>query len=434
MGNFIVVCIILLAFVGGAACVYFPFEQKRKRLGAAIRLQQSLAQQMLVDRQAIDTKLQELAHEEVRLRALRSKLDNEDAALKNSRSEFEAMAISYLDLQAENTVLKRDLRNIHVGVRKVQLDVELQKQTQKAVEEKVNEVGNRYLKDNIKWISSGLNSNNFAASKQRLQDAIERCRGIGLNITGDEEAGLMADLKEEYRKAVRAALEREEQARIKAQIREELIREKEKEELERKREKLAREHELIKAAVERALAEAKGQHSAEIEQLNKELAAKQTEIDENQRAISQAQITKSGHVYVISNIGSFGEGIFKIGMTRRLKWEERIDELSGAAVPFPYDVHMRISANDAPGLEAALHRKLHKQRVNKANPRKEFFRADIESIHQIVKEHHGEVDYVVVPEALQYRQSVQMSDADQEIIDEVYDELDEEGHMADEEV
>ena len=79
-------------------------------------------------------------------------------------------------------------------------------------------------------------------------------------------------------------------------------------------------------------------------------------------------------MYVLSNIGSFGEGVYKIGMTRRLEPQDRVRELGDASVPFPFDVHMMISCDDAPSLENALHRESHKQRVNKVNFRKEFFR------------------------------------------------------------
>jgi hypothetical protein len=138
------------------------------------------------------------------------------------------------------------------------------------------------------------------------------------------------------------------------------------------------------------------------------------------------KLTKSGHVYVISKIGSFGEGVFKIGMTRRLEPNQRILDLGSASVPFPFDVHMLISSTDAPPLETALHRKLFKLRINKTNPRKEFFRTDIASIYQVVKEHHGKVEYVADAEALQYRQSLMMTDEDQKFVESVYDSLEEE--------
>ncbi len=144
------------------------------------------------------------------------------------------------------------------------------------------------------------------------------------------------------------------------------------------------------------------------------------------RTMSMAQQTKAGHVYILSNIGSFGMDIFKIGMTRRLDPMERVDELGCAAVPFPFDVHMMVKCDDAPSLENALHRSFHRCKINKANPRKEFFRTQIEEIHRIVLEHCGSVEYTADPEALEYRQTISMSEEDAEFIQTVYDEAEDE--------
>lgn len=115
---------------------------------------------------------------------------------------------------------------------------------------------------------------------------------------------------------------------------------------------------------------------------------------------------------MISNIGSFGENVYKVGMTRRLEPMDRVVELGDASVPFPFDVHMMISCDDAPTLENQLHRALNDARVNKINLRKEFFRVDLETIHRLVEENHGEVEYVAEPEALQYRETLEMTDDD----------------------
>jgi hypothetical protein len=239
-------------------------------------------------------------------------------------------------------------------------------------------------------------------------------------ITSVEEQSRQGDLKAEYQMIVRAAFEREEQARIRAQIREEQMRERE---VEKELRRLEHEREAIKVALERALAEAEGQHSEEVERLKSRLAEAE---EKSRRAISQAQLTKSGHVYVISNIGSFGQGIFKVGMTRRLEPSERIMELSSASVPFPFDIHMMISSDNAPALETALHRKLFRHRINKTNPRKEFFKTDIAAIYEVIREQHGEIEYVADAEALQYRQSLTMTDEDQQFVQSVYDGLGEE--------
>ena len=174
----------------------------------------------------------------------------------------------YTELQDENAILKRDLRNIHVQVHKGQLDTQAQRKQHAEIVQKVSDLGSRYLKENVKWISTSLNPNNFAASKQRLVDVIERCRGMGFEIPDAEERSLLDDLRSEFQMIVRAAFEREEQARIKAQIRDEQIRERE---IEREQKRLELEREAIRVALERALAEAEGQHTEEVERLKARL-------------------------------------------------------------------------------------------------------------------------------------------------------------------
>jgi len=118
--------------------------------------------------------------------------------------------------------------------------------------------------------------------------------------------------------------------------------------------------------------------------------------------------------YVISNVGSFGENGFKVGLTRRLDPLDRVKELGDASVPFPFDVHMMIHSEDAPTLERKLHHALHKFRMNRVNFRKEFFRVDLETIRTVVEEHHGEVQYWNEGsiEESEYEQSLRISDAD----------------------
>jgi hypothetical protein len=295
------------------------------------------------------------------------------------------------------------------------------KQQQEQITTQVNDLCTMYVRENVKWIGSSLNQNNFASCKQRLVTVINRCRAIGFAISSEQELAYVDELRKEYERVVRAAMEREEQARIKAMIREEQAREREtQQELKR----IERESDAIKTAIEKALAKSHNEHTDEVRRLEEKLAEAE---DRAKRTISQAQLTKAGHVYVISNIGSFGDNVFKIGMTRRLDPIDRVVELGDASVPFPFDVHMMISSNDAPTLENALHRALHKSRLNKANPKKEFFRATIQDIVGLVEANHGSVDYVVDAEALQFRQSMEMSEEDQEFIEHVYDEAEDDG-------
>lgn len=141
----------------------------------------------------------------------------------------------------------------------------------------------------------------------------------------------------------------------------------------------------------------------EFEGKKAELLKKQADIDyrlENQKA---------GYVYIISNIGSFGEGVYKIGMTRRLDPQERIDELGDASVPFFFDVHAMIFSADAPALEAALHRAFQKNKMNLINQRREFFRVPLNEIKAVIKENHDKsIEFVDIPSAEQYRETVLM--------------------------
>ena len=146
-------------------------------------------------------------------------------------------------------------------------------------------------------------------------------------------------------------------------------------------------------------------YAEQVEQLRQSLAKAQ---ETNRRATAQAQLTTAGHVYVISNVGSFGEHVYKIGMTRRLEPTDRIDELSNASVPFPFDVHAIISCDNAPMLERRLHQMFQHRRVNMANERKEFFQVPLQEIAAAVRANHGEIRFVYEAAADEYRQTKQM--------------------------
>jgi hypothetical protein len=119
-----------------------------------------------------------------------------------------------------------------------------------------------------------------------------------------------------------------------------------------------------------------------------------------------AQHTKRGHVYVISNVGSFGEEIYKVGLTRRLEPLDRIKELGDASVPFEFDVHAMIFSDDAPALEHRLHKLLVRGQVNKVNHRKEFFRASLTEIRNELEAAGVEAKWTMKAEAQQYRETL----------------------------
>ncbi|PLY04363.1 MAG: DUF4041 domain-containing protein [Arcobacter sp.] len=241
-------------------------------------------------------------------------------------------------------------------------------------------------------INKAMESNHISINKRYLQLKIDE-----LNLTHE--------LREKQYE------EKEEQRRIKEQIREE---EKAQKELERAKIQAEKEEERYLKALEKArseIAKSTGEKHAkmleEIKKLEEKLAEAQTN---RERAISRAQMTRSGHVYVISNIGSFGENVYKIGMTRRLEPLDRVRELGDASVPFLFDVHAMIFSKDAPTLENELHKKFNHKRVNMVNERKEFFNVTLDEIKTVVEQNHGYIEFTKLAEAKEYRETQLIKD------------------------
>jgi hypothetical protein len=229
-------------------------------------------------------------------------------------------------------------------------------------------------------VLSRVKHDNYGTLAQEIRDAFSL---VNLNGKAFRDARILPAYLESRLSELKWATvvqelrlkEREEQRRIQEQIREE---EKVRREVERAIKEAESEEAAIKKAMEKArqeVADATADQQAELQRQLVELSQKLAEAEaKNQRAVSLAQQTRSGNVYVISNIGSFGEDVFKIGMTRRLDPMDRIYELSDASVPFDFDVHAIIQSDDAPKLESDLHKEFDSYRVNKVNFRKEFFR------------------------------------------------------------
>lgn len=141
----------------------------------------------------------------------------------------------------------------------------------------------------------------------------------------------------------------------------------------------------------------------EIAKLEKQISASEEKL---QRATSEAQRTRAGFIYVISNIGSFGEGVVKIGMTRRLEPMDRVTELGDASVPYRFDVHTLAFVEDAPAIEKKLHEHFNDRRVNKENYRKEFFRASPQEVQEVLEAMGAQSDWYIEVEAREYRETL----------------------------
>jgi hypothetical protein len=175
--------------------------------------------------------------------------------------------------------------------------------------------------------------------------------------------------------------------------------------------KLERANEDQKAQLEREYQEQMTKLAGQLEEKEEQLRKAE---EEKARAISNAQKTRAGNVYIISNIGSFGDEVVKIGMTRRDDPFDRVWELSGAAVPFDFDVHAMIYSEDAPSLERMLHDAFDDLRVNKVNFRKEFFRIPLQQIRTLVAEKNLEATFTMAAEAREYRETLAIGRMDPE--------------------
>lgn len=215
-----------------------------------------------------------------------------------------------------------------------------------------------------------------------------------------------------YEKEKKLEHEREIQKEIKEQMKEE---ERVRRELETERKKLEKEERQFSKEVNSLFKRLEKSNNDIEKELYaekiKKLESKLQALEEDKKdVINRETNTRAGYVYVISNIGSFGEDVFKIGMTRRLEPYDRVKELGDASVPFGFDVHAMIFSDDAPKLENTLHRHFRDREINKVNHRKEFFRVNIDEIEHIVKtEHNNTVEFTKIPQAVQYWESQNLS-------------------------
>ncbi|HDG8540753.1 TPA: DUF4041 domain-containing protein [Staphylococcus aureus] len=215
-------------------------------------------------------------------------------------------------------------------------------------------------------------------------------------------------------RAIKIEQEKALQREIKEQMKEE---EKVRRELEQQEKKIAKEETQFSNEIKNLFKRLeKSQNDIEKELYAdkiKELEEKVKQLEADKKDVENRKLnTRAGYVYVISNIGSFGEGIYKIGLTRRLEPYDRVKELGDASVPFEFDVHAMIFSDDAPTLESTLHRHFRDRELNKVNHRKEFFKVDIDEIEEVVKNNHNNtVEFTKIPVAEQYWESQNISQA-----------------------
>jgi hypothetical protein len=370
-------------------------------------------------------------------------LHQQKAALSQEYSSARAL---YDKLKAEIALLEENLEDVSVGLYTPHYDYDTSQAYRDALEairaeqkqlvkdglaalcsqtwniQGDKKAGARMTKQYLKLILRAFNGecdaamanvtwNNVGKMEERLRKAYDAINDLGavmqMRITPDYLTLKLAELRLEYETAQKKREEQEEQRRIKEQIREEerALREAEKarEEAEEEEARYQQALDQARAEMEKASGEALALLQRKMEHLDAALHRAQ-ELKEKARCM--AQLTRSGHVYILSNIGSFGNDIYKIGMTRRLEPRERIKELGDASVPFDFDVHALIYCDDAPKLEGAFHSRFRERAVNLVNPRKEFFAVTIDEIQTVAIEQQCKVELTKLAEARDYRETL----------------------------
>jgi hypothetical protein len=257
---------------------------------------------------------------------------------------------------------------------------------------------------NVSW-------NNVDKMIERIRKAFQALNELGsvmqMSLHGDYLKIKIDELRLTYELEQKKQDEREEQRRIRLQIREE---EKAQRDFEKAQADAEKEEEIYQKALTKVREEALGATGEQLRKLTEQISTFEEKLEEakkvKERAISRAQLTKSGFVYVISNIGSFGERVFKIGMTRRMEPMDRVDELGDASVPFPFDLHAMLYSDNAPELESALHSLVEERRVNLVNRRKEFYRnVDLVEIETFVRNRGLSAQFIHTVEAREYKET-----------------------------
>lgn len=266
-----------------------------------------------------------------------------------------------------------------------------------------------YCVDNVRF-------NNVERMEERIRKSFETCNKLLKNVGAWWKDVVIEDKLKELYLAHEYQMKRQEEKEAARQARED---QREQEKLEREireaRAKIDKERLHFTGALQklqlRLAAAVDQQERNDLQARIDEINSQNSKLDEAEKLLDyREQNARAGYVYVISNIGAFGEGVYKIGMTRRLEPMERVDELGDASVPFRFDVHTLVFSDNAPALEAKLHAHFAMGRLNKVNGRKEFFRADLKEIEALIRANYDAVVEVVhAAPAEQYRESLRLT-------------------------
>lgn len=288
--------------------------------------------------------------------------------------------------------------------------------------------GERMIRDYTKLVVRSFNNecdasivdvkfSNVEAVERRIRKAFEALNHLtermSIALAPDYLDLKLQELYLCHEYQVKKQEEKEEQRRLREQLREEAKVAREIEEAKLRLAKEEKHFDQALAALELRLQQAIGEaERAALERERDSIQRNLAQIEKQKQDVAwREQNTRAGYVYVISNIGAFGDNVYKIGVTRRLEPRERIDELGDSSVPFGFDIHALIFSDDAPALETALHRAFANRRLNMINGRREFFNVTLAEIEAVVKRNFSKpVEFVRLPDAAEYRQSLKMCD------------------------
>lgn len=291
--------------------------------------------------------------------------------------------------------------------------------------------GRKMIKDMQKLLLRAFNSecdeiinkvkyNNYDTSVKKMERSFNAIAKLGItmsiSITSNYYDLKIQELQLALEYQIQKQREKEEKAELRAQQREEARLQKELKEQRKNIDKERKHYEQALSNINKQISSSSDENIEELNKKKEEIIQSLSDIDTKIKDIDYREANqKAGYVYIISNIGSFGEGIYKIGMTRRLNPQERVDELGDASVPFKFDVHAMIFSEDAPALEAKLHRAFEDRKLNLVNQRREFFKVSLEEIKEVVKNNFDKtVEFIEVPDADQYRISLKLREEQNE--------------------
>lgn len=388
--------------------------------------------------QAIALKQEELSNteksvEEIRkqIAVLETEIENKKAQIVSFDDEILAQEFGLYKPRFNFTNVeqyKEKLKEIRDGEKQVVKRINEQAKNSKWTVNGSNAQGQKMVSDICRLLMTAFNGacddiirrvkfSNIEKSVESIDKQADKIskygRVIGISIPAEY---ISLKKSEAYVSYEYAKFKEEEKERLREQREREREEKKLAKEIAEKRKKLEKERKQYQqelTSVYERLKDAEGETKEALEAKKAELEEKLTDNEKAKEDVDYREANqRAGYVYVISNIGSFGDDVFKIGMTRRLDPYERIRELGDASVPFKFDVHAMIFTDDAPGLESALHKEFEDRKLNLVNQRREFFKCSLEEIKSaILKNYDKTVEFTDFPDAEQFRISEKMRNA-----------------------